>query len=126
VTRKYLSHGERKLAGIIRRNGIALSYTGNPKHKTAFWVTFSDGTHACPDYMNQNKRKVLELWGSGVHTIEEMTARAGKYREKNWDCFLLNDFDLYHTPEPKLVKQIVDFVERQMPSVSAGTTTPLP
>ena len=103
---KYRSHAEKVLAGYIKRRAIPLSYVG----KGQYWIRLSNGSSANPDFINEKRRKIVEVFGGmgTIHSEEEGLQRISLLKEKGWDCLIVTDHELYTNPE-SVVGRIFNF-----------------
>ena len=73
-------------------------YVGDRK----FWITFKDGTHKCPDFINKKMRMVVEIYGDYWHKNDDPNEIINKYKEKDWDCIVIWEHEItkqYFGPE---------------------------
>lgn len=117
---KYRSHAEKVLAGLIRRNDIPLAYTG----KATFWIRLSNGKSANPDFINAQRKKIVEVYGGigSIHTKEEAAERVRLFKEKGWDTLIVTDSEIYMEPK-KVVASILAFTGPTIRTLESPAST---
>ena len=59
-------------------------YVGDRK----FWLTFKDGTHKCPDFINRKAKVAVEIYGDYWHKNDDPNEIINKYKEIGWTCYV--------------------------------------
>ena len=65
-------------------------YVGDRK----FWLTFKDGTHKCPDFINLKAKTAVEVYGDYWHKNDNPDDIIKKYNEIGWDCYVFWEHEI--------------------------------
>ncbi len=90
---------ERRLIDLLKKFSLPFDYVGDGK------VIIVD---KCPDFINKDKRLLIELCGSYWHTEEEIDRKVKFYKKYNFDTLVIWDYELEN--QERLVKKIKDFL----------------
>lgn len=86
---------ERKLLGVVCQYGFR--YTGD----RTFMLTFKDGTHKFPDFINQSAKIAVEVFGDYWHKGENPEELVNKYKGIGWDCLVLWEHEVNDNYSPE-------------------------
>jgi hypothetical protein len=66
------------------------AYTGDRK----FFISLNNGSFKCPDFVNKNKRKVIEVFGRYWHRNDNPSKVIELYKEVGYDCLIIWDDEI--------------------------------
>jgi G:T-mismatch repair DNA endonuclease (very short patch repair protein) len=78
-----------------------LEYVGDRR----FWLTFKDGTHKCPDFVNVKAKVVVEIFGDYWHRGEDPQKLIKKYKQVGWKCFVYWEHEIWNGFGPDQFEQ---------------------
>ena len=89
---------------------FGFSYVGDRN----FWVTFKNGKHKCPDFVNKSMRMVVEIYGDYWHKNDNPQEIIDLYAEIGWKCFVFWEHEVYnYTLNPDTFAQLIDEFEME-------------
>ena len=106
-TAQRINKPESKALKILCQYGF--EYVGD----RAFWLTFKDGTHKCPDFVNKSCKMAVEVYGDYWHRNDNPQDIIEKYKQIGWDCLVVWEHEVYESFTTEFFEQWLGIYEHE-------------
>lgn len=95
---------EKLVLGIFEK--FDLKYVGDRSK----WVTFKNGRHKNPDFIFDNMKICIEVFGDYWHKNEDPNDLISLYKEIGWDCLVIWEGEIIKKSSSSIFERVTNFV----------------
>lgn len=80
----------------------------------SLWLRFKDGTHKCPDFINNDMKIIVEVYGDYWHKNDNPEGIINKYKEIGWKCYVFWEHEIMKENfNPEYFEQTIGIFEEE-------------